>query len=193
MRPHDPFHFHHHLIRRKEAHYSGERVPEEHSFYEEVAKDLNPAQRNRSHRPRHRKKQPRRLLKRILADPSSRRFSADYRYRKNGSLGTDRAPNRGCGEATQDRCRLTACTVSWSNYGPRICANGYFLRFWEPPASRILNQLLVDQVLSLGRLSIRTHRQICPQDSSARKLSEKEEPLDWFFFTLDAGALPAAF
>ena len=25
---------------RKEAHYQGERVPEEHSFYEEVAKDL---------------------------------------------------------------------------------------------------------------------------------------------------------
>jgi hypothetical protein len=41
--PYDPFHFHHHLIHRKEAHYQGERVPEEHSFYEEVAKDLTPA------------------------------------------------------------------------------------------------------------------------------------------------------
>ena len=40
VRPYDPFHFQHHLIHRKEAHYSGERVPEEHSFYEEVAKDL---------------------------------------------------------------------------------------------------------------------------------------------------------
>ncbi len=39
-RPYDPFNFHHHLIHRKEAHYRGERVPEEHSFYEEVAKDL---------------------------------------------------------------------------------------------------------------------------------------------------------
>ena len=40
VRPYDPFNFHHHLIHRKEAHYRGERVPEEHSFYEEVAKDL---------------------------------------------------------------------------------------------------------------------------------------------------------
>ena len=32
VRPYDPFHFHHHLIHRKEAHYLGERVPEEHSF-----------------------------------------------------------------------------------------------------------------------------------------------------------------
>jgi hypothetical protein len=43
MRPYDPFNFHHHLIHRKEAHYHGERVPEEYSFYEEVAKDLTPA------------------------------------------------------------------------------------------------------------------------------------------------------
>ena len=43
LRPYDPFHFHHHLIHRKEAHYRGERVPEEHSFYEEVAKDLTTA------------------------------------------------------------------------------------------------------------------------------------------------------
>jgi len=41
--PYDPFHFHHHLIHRKEAHYQGERVPEDHSFYEEVARDLTPA------------------------------------------------------------------------------------------------------------------------------------------------------
>ena len=40
VRPYDPFHFHHHLIHRKEAHYRGERVPEEDSFYEEVAKDV---------------------------------------------------------------------------------------------------------------------------------------------------------
>lgn len=39
----DPFHFHHHLIHKKEAHYQGERVPEEHSFYEDVAKDLTTA------------------------------------------------------------------------------------------------------------------------------------------------------
>ncbi|MBB6143862.1 hypothetical protein HNQ77_001811 [Silvibacterium bohemicum] len=41
--PYDPFGFHHHLIHRKEAHYKGDRVPEETSFYEEVAKDLLPA------------------------------------------------------------------------------------------------------------------------------------------------------
>jgi hypothetical protein len=43
VRPYDPFHYHHHLIHRKEAHYRGERVPEETSFYEEIAKDLVPA------------------------------------------------------------------------------------------------------------------------------------------------------
>ena len=41
--PYDPFNFHHHLIHRKEAHYLGERVPEDHSFYEEIAKDITPA------------------------------------------------------------------------------------------------------------------------------------------------------
>src|SRR5271156_1606470 len=43
VRPYDPFNFHHHLIHRKEAHSRGERVPEEDSFYEEVAKDITPA------------------------------------------------------------------------------------------------------------------------------------------------------
>jgi hypothetical protein len=43
VRPYDPFHFHHHLIHRKEAHYRGERVPEEDSFYEEIAKEVKPA------------------------------------------------------------------------------------------------------------------------------------------------------
>jgi hypothetical protein len=41
--PYDPHHFHHHLIHRKEAHYEGDRVPEETSFYEEVAAALVPA------------------------------------------------------------------------------------------------------------------------------------------------------
>jgi hypothetical protein len=40
VRPYDPFGFHHHLIHRKEAHYEGDRVPEEDSYYEEIAKDL---------------------------------------------------------------------------------------------------------------------------------------------------------
>jgi hypothetical protein len=43
VEPYDPFGFHHHLIHRKEAHYQGERVPEESSFYEEVAAHLKPA------------------------------------------------------------------------------------------------------------------------------------------------------
>lgn len=40
VKPYDPFGFHHHLIHRKEAHYKGDRVPEEYSFYEEIAMDL---------------------------------------------------------------------------------------------------------------------------------------------------------
>jgi hypothetical protein len=40
VKPYDPHGFHHHLIHRKEAHYKGERVPEEDSFYEEIAQDL---------------------------------------------------------------------------------------------------------------------------------------------------------
>lgn len=44
VKPNDPHRFHHHLAHRKEAHYQGERVPEEISFYEQVAKDLVPAQ-----------------------------------------------------------------------------------------------------------------------------------------------------
>jgi len=38
--PYDPYHYHHHLFHRKEAHYEGDRVPEETSFYEEVAAAL---------------------------------------------------------------------------------------------------------------------------------------------------------
>ena len=41
--PYDPYNFQHHLIHRKEAHYRGERVPEESSFYEQISKDLAPA------------------------------------------------------------------------------------------------------------------------------------------------------
>lgn len=43
IRPYDPFKFQHHLVHRKEAHYKGEHVPEENSFYEEIAKDIVPA------------------------------------------------------------------------------------------------------------------------------------------------------
>ena len=43
VQPYDPFNFHHHLIHRKEAHYRGERAPEEDSSYEEIAKDITPA------------------------------------------------------------------------------------------------------------------------------------------------------
>lgn len=41
--PYDPHHYHHHLIHRKEGHYRGDRVPEDMSFYEEVAQALVPA------------------------------------------------------------------------------------------------------------------------------------------------------
>jgi len=43
IEPYDPHDFHHHLVHRKEAHYQGDRVPEETSFYEEVATALVPA------------------------------------------------------------------------------------------------------------------------------------------------------
>jgi hypothetical protein len=43
IEPYDPHHFHHHLIHRKEAHYEGDRVPEEMSFYAEVAAALEAA------------------------------------------------------------------------------------------------------------------------------------------------------
>ena len=43
VRPYDPYGFHHHLLHRKEAHYKGEHVPEENSFYEDVAKDIKDA------------------------------------------------------------------------------------------------------------------------------------------------------
>src|SRR5271156_1503844 len=44
LKPHDPDGFHRHLIHKKEAHYQGQRVPEDTSFYEEIAKALVPAQ-----------------------------------------------------------------------------------------------------------------------------------------------------
>jgi hypothetical protein len=40
VKPYDPFGFERHLIHRKEAHYKGDRVPEEDSYYEEIAMDL---------------------------------------------------------------------------------------------------------------------------------------------------------
>jgi hypothetical protein len=40
IKPYDPHGFLRHLIHRKEAHYRGDRAPEETSFYEEVAKSL---------------------------------------------------------------------------------------------------------------------------------------------------------
>lgn len=43
VEPYDPHHFHRHLVHRKEAHYQGDRVPEETSFYAEVTEALAPA------------------------------------------------------------------------------------------------------------------------------------------------------
>ena len=40
VKPYDPFGVQHHLVHRKEAHYSGDHVPEEASFYEEIAAKL---------------------------------------------------------------------------------------------------------------------------------------------------------
>lgn len=44
VKPYDPHGFLRHLIHRKEAHYKGDRVPEESSFYGEIAKALLHAQ-----------------------------------------------------------------------------------------------------------------------------------------------------
>ncbi|SNS71542.1 hypothetical protein SAMN05421770_10243 [Granulicella rosea] len=41
--PYDPFGFRHHLIHKKEAHYEGERIPEDKTFYEQIARELLPA------------------------------------------------------------------------------------------------------------------------------------------------------
>jgi hypothetical protein len=43
VRPYDPSGFHRHTVHKKEAHYKGERVPEDKSFYEQIAQDLLPA------------------------------------------------------------------------------------------------------------------------------------------------------
>jgi len=43
VKPYDPHHFHHHLIHKKEAHYQGQRVPEDLGFYKEIAEALVPA------------------------------------------------------------------------------------------------------------------------------------------------------
>ncbi len=43
IEPYDPHHFRRHLVHRKEAHYQGDRAPEETSYYEEVAAALAPA------------------------------------------------------------------------------------------------------------------------------------------------------
>jgi len=43
IQPYDPHGFHRHLIHRKESHFAGQRVPEEASFYEQIAEELKPA------------------------------------------------------------------------------------------------------------------------------------------------------
>jgi hypothetical protein len=43
VEPYDPHHFHHHLVHRREAHYHGDRAPEQTAFYQEVAAALVPA------------------------------------------------------------------------------------------------------------------------------------------------------
>lgn len=91
VQPYDPYNFHHHLIHRKEAHYRGERVPEEDSFYEEIAKDITPANEIVLIGHATGKSNAAGLLERILEDPSSRHFSTGHRYRKRRPLSGDRA------------------------------------------------------------------------------------------------------
>jgi hypothetical protein len=41
--PLDPHHFHHHLVHKKEAHYQGDRVPEDTVFFHDIATALTPS------------------------------------------------------------------------------------------------------------------------------------------------------
>ncbi len=41
VRPDDPYGFHRHLIHRKEAHYRGERVPEDESYFRHIGESLS--------------------------------------------------------------------------------------------------------------------------------------------------------
>ncbi len=43
VEPVDPHHFHHHLVHKKEAHYPGDRVPDDKVFYKDIADALAPA------------------------------------------------------------------------------------------------------------------------------------------------------
>ena len=41
--PHDPHHFLHHMVHKKESHYQGDRAPEDSAFYEQITYALAPA------------------------------------------------------------------------------------------------------------------------------------------------------
>ena len=43
IEPADPHHYHHHLVHKKEAHYQGDRVPEDTAFYGAIADSLKEA------------------------------------------------------------------------------------------------------------------------------------------------------
>jgi hypothetical protein len=43
IQPLDPHHFHHHLVHKKEAHYQGDRVPEDTVYFNDIATALAPA------------------------------------------------------------------------------------------------------------------------------------------------------
>jgi hypothetical protein len=67
---------------------------------------------------------------RLIPGGRNRILSVSFRARESMNVPTT---------AVRKHCR---------NYGPRIVANRYLIRFREPPASRIFNQLPVDRVLS---------------------------------------------
>ena len=93
VQPYDRFNFHHHLIHRKEAHYLGARIPEEHSFYEEIAKDITPANEIVLIGHATGTSNAADFLKEYLKCPSSRSFSTSRRYRERRPLGSHRAGN----------------------------------------------------------------------------------------------------
>ncbi len=91
VKPYDPFGFHHHLIHRKEAHYEGERVPEESSFYEEIVQDLVHAEAIILIGHGTGTSDAAGFLRQYIKSSSSRTVSADYCRRDCGSFCVDGA------------------------------------------------------------------------------------------------------
>ncbi len=97
VEPYDPHHFHRHLVHRKEAHYQGDRVPEETSFYAEVTEALAPGHRARIDRTRHRKEQRRRCAAGASREASARHLTKNRGHGSSRLVRADGTGSRGLG------------------------------------------------------------------------------------------------